>query len=111
MENLYSNLVAVTHNKLTGRLQIMSEYGGQSLILEVYRSVPIASLCEDGIFFMYVVGKCLYGLSHMLDSFQFQMPGGIELNRTSFESRAAMLLDKVDKVFGEECDDVIMMEA
>ncbi len=109
LDYMYDEGISVSYNKLKHRLQLLSEYRGQPLVLEVYRSVEISTLYDDDIFFDYTLGKSLLGLAHMLDSFQFNMPGSVEINRTSFESRGERLVEEATRVLKEETDSPIML--
>lgn len=84
-------------NEFSSKLILLGDLGCSDVIIQAYKRCRIQDLYNSYYFFRLVVCFCMRALSQMLGTFEFKLPGGIQINYSSFADRANDEIAKIEE--------------
>lgn len=87
--------LAYDYNKNTHKLTILGRTPLAPAVVQVAKKIESEHLYEDELFQRYVRAKAKIRLGDLLTSFDFNLPGGVKVNYTTFVTKAEAELEKV----------------
>tara|TARA_B100000900_G_C20598020_1_gene724246 strand:- start:435 stop:1277 length:843 start_codon:yes stop_codon:yes gene_type:complete len=100
---ILENPLSFHYSRLTGELKFMGDTPKGDVILEIYESIPNCALYDDEIFFRYVCAQVKIAIGSKLSVFQFQLPGGVEINYDGIKDMGDTELEAVkEEIKGDE---------
>lgn len=98
--------LAYDYNKNTKKLAILGRTPTAPAVLQVMKKIESEELYEDELFQRYVRAKAKIRLGDLLTSFDFNLPGGVKVNYTTFVTKAeAELAAIMEMMKGENSAD------
>lgn len=102
VKELVDDRISYYYNRLTRRFSFKGEIPEKSCVLAVYNAIDDASLFTDEIFYRYVVAQCKRQLSRVMGTFQYQLPGNIEINYDLLREEGAEELENIKTEIKED---------
>lgn len=87
--------IAYDYNKNTKLLGVLGRTPATAAVLRVFKKLDKDKLYEDEMFQRYVRAHAKVRLSHMLQTFNYQLPGGITVNYQNIVTTAEKEMDDV----------------
>jgi len=78
--HIINHTISFNYNRNSNRLFFGGETPNRDCVALCYVKLPIEHLMADEIFYRYVVAKCKVQLSRILGTFNFNLPGNIQIN-------------------------------
>lgn len=78
--HIINHTISFNYNRNSNRLFFGGETPNRDCVALCYVKLPIEHLMTDEIFYRYVVAKCKVQLSRILGTFNFNLPGNIQIN-------------------------------
>jgi hypothetical protein len=76
--------------------------GGIDVSVRAYVAIPDEYLFDDELFVRYCIAKCKIALANMLSVFNYNLPGGVQVNTSDIRSTGeAELQEVMDMINGE----------
>lgn len=100
--NLVLDTIAYDFNKNNHVLTIVGRTPKTNVVVAIARSIEEEHLYEDELFQRYVRAKAKMRLGEMLDTFDFQLPGGVRLNYGNTVTKAEKEMENVEKMLSSE---------
>jgi hypothetical protein len=107
--HVINHTISYNYNRNTHKLFFGGETPNRDCVALTYTKIPIESLITDEIFYRYVVAKCKVQLSRILGTFNFNLPGNIQINYDLIRSEGTDEITKIEEeVKSEEGMDFFM---
>ena len=101
--HLINHTISFNYNRLSHRLFFGGETPNRDCVARCYAKLPMTHLMKDEIFYRYVVAKCKVQLSRILGTFNFNLPGNIQINYDLIRSEGQDELSKIEEeIKGDE---------
>lgn len=84
-------------NIFSRKLVILGDLKNQDLIINCFTRCKIQNLYDNYYFFRYVVCLVKRALSTIYGSFEFKLPGGIQINYSNFSDAANEEIEKIEE--------------
>ncbi len=109
-KGLMIDTIAYDFNKNTKLLGVIGRTPKTNAVLRVYKKIDQDKLFEDELFQRYVRAHAKVRLAHMLQTFNYSLPGDITLNYTTIVTTAEKEMDAVTTMMkGENTTDWIYL--
>lgn len=89
--------VSYNYNAYSSKLVLLGNIGRSDLLVQCWVRCRIQDLYNSYYFFRLCVCFCKRGLSTIYGTFQFKLPGGVEINYDGFKSDAQDEIDKIEE--------------
>jgi len=99
---LLVNKVGYRYNRLTHNLLFTGERPENHVVLEVYATIPDCDLFQDEIFFRYVAAHAKMQISRVLGTFNYNLPGNIQINYDLIREEGQSELDAIKEEIKED---------
>lgn len=96
-KSMFQAPLTYNYNAYSNVLVILGDLGHTDLLLQVYKRCKIQDLYNNYQFFRYCVCLAKRALSTIYGTFEFKLPGGIQINYSRFEDSAQQEIDKIDE--------------
>jgi hypothetical protein len=107
--HIINHTISYNYNRSSNKLFISGETPNRDCVAHCYLKLPFEYLMKDEIFYRYVVAKCKVQLSRILGTFNFNLPGNIQINYDLIRSEGQDELTKIEEeIKGEEGMDFFM---
>lgn len=83
---ILQNQIAYSYNRLTHLFRFQGELPKNTVIFQVYVTIPDCDLYQDDYFFRYCVAAAMASMSRILNTFTYNLPGNVTLNADSYDS-------------------------
>ena len=98
--------IAYDYNKNTKLLGVLGRTPRTAAVLRVFKKLELEKLFEDELFQRYVRAHAKVRLSHMLQTFDYTLPGGVKVNYQNVVTVAEKEMDDVKAMMkGENTTD------
>lgn len=98
--------IAYDYNKNTKLLGVVGRTPRTDAVAKVFRKIDIDKLYEDELFQRYVRANAKVRLAHMLQTFNYQLPGDVTINYQNMVSTAEKEMEEVKQMIkGENTTD------
>jgi hypothetical protein len=106
IENSYASLrrylignegLKYNYNYLTHKLTILGETPRSNLVLDVYKTIPDCKLFNDDLFYRYVLAQARKNIAFILGTFNYNLPGGIQINFDLIQTMGQEEIDKIEE--------------
>lgn len=105
-----SSPISFDYNANSNKLVILGKTPVNSIVVQLYKEVPIEYLMNDELFYRYVVAQCKKQLARILGTFNFNLPGGITINYDMLRDEGSEEITKIEEeVKGEYGSDFFFM--
>ena len=94
---VFDSPVTFNYNQYSKVLIVLGDLGSTDLCLQVFQRCKIQDLYNNYQFFRYCVCLVKQSLSTVYGTFEFKLPGGIQINYSKFEDAATAEMDKIDE--------------
>lgn len=84
-------------NQYSSKLVLLGNLGYSDLLITCMVRCRIQDLYNNYYFFRHVVCLCKKALSQIYGSFEFKLPGGVQINYSNFSDAADSELDKIEE--------------
>lgn len=109
-KSLMIDTIAYDYNKNTKLLGVVGRTPKTAAVLKVWKKIEKDKLFEDELFQRYVRAHAKVRLAHMLQTFNYTLPGDITLNYQSIVATAEKEMEKVETMMkGENTPDWIYL--
>jgi hypothetical protein len=95
--HVINHTVSFNYNRNSHRLFIAGETPDRDCVAMCYVKVPLEHLMNDEVFYRYVVAKCKIQLSRILGTFNFNLPGNIQINYDLIRSEGQDEVQKIEE--------------
>ena len=92
---LFQNPISFNYNRLTNNLRFLGKLPTNDVILEVLVKIPDCDLYNDDLFRRYVIADAKSQLGRILNSFSFNLPGGISINAEAIANEGSAEKDAI----------------
>jgi len=107
--HVINHTISYNYNRNTHKLFFGGETPDRDCVALTYTKIPVEHLIKDEIFYRYVVAKCKVQLSRILGTFNFNLPGNIQINYDLIRSEGTDEITKIEEeVKSEEGMDFFM---
>lgn len=101
--HIINHTISYNYNRNSKRLFIAGQTPDRDCVAMCYVKVPLEHLMKDEIFYRYVVAKCKIQLSRILGTFNFNLPGNIQINYDLIRTEGQDEITKIEEeIKGEE---------
>jgi hypothetical protein len=101
--HIINHTISYNYNRNSKRLFFAGQTPDRDCVAMCYVKVPMEHLMKDEIFYRYVVAKCKIQLSRILGTFNFNLPGNIQINYDLIRSEGQDEITKIEEeIKGEE---------
>ena len=101
--------IQFNYNQNTRHLTILGRNPQYDVSCRVMTKIPEQSLYDDPLFIDYVKGKALVSMARVYSFINFNLPGGAQINASTFESQGQAMVDKVlEKIESENVPDYFL---
>lgn len=101
--------IQFNYNQNTRHLTILGRNPQYDVSCRVMTKIPDQSLYDDPLFIDYVKGKALVSMARVYSFINFNLPGGAQINASTFESQGQAMVDKVlEKIESENVPDYFL---
>lgn len=101
--HVINHTVSFNYNRNSHRLFISGQTPDRDCVAMCYVKVPMEHLMNDEVFYRYVVAKCKIQLSRILGTFNFNLPGNIQINYDLIRSEGQDEVTKIEEeIKGDE---------
>lgn len=94
---VFDSPITFNYNQYSKVLIILGDIGNTDLCLQVFKRCKIQDLYNNYQFFRYCVCLAKQSLSTVYGTFEFKLPGGIQINYSKFEDAAQSEMEKIDE--------------
>jgi len=94
---MFDSPLTFSFNPYSHKLAILGALGYSDLILECFLRCKVQDLYQLYYFFRYCVCLGMRGLATIIGSYNFKMPGNVEINYQRFHDMAVEEMDKIDE--------------
>ena len=94
---VFDSPITFNYNQYSKVLIILGDVGNTDLCLQVFKRCKIQDLYNNYQFFRYCVCLAKQSLSTVYGTFEFKLPGGIQINYSKFEDAAQSEMEKIDE--------------
>jgi hypothetical protein len=109
-KSLMIDSIAYDYNKNTKLLGVVGRTPKTAAVIKVWKKIDKDKLFEDELFQRYVRAHSKVRLAHMLQTFNYTLPGDITLNYQSIVATAEKEMEKVETMMkGENTPDWIYL--
>jgi hypothetical protein len=95
--HIINHTVSYNYNRNSHKLFFAGETPDRDCVCQAYIKLPFEFLFADEIFYRYVVAKCKMQLSRILGTFNFNLPGNIQINYDLIRSEGQEELTKIEE--------------
>lgn len=95
-KQMFSYPVSYNFNPYSNELSILGEVRGQDLLLQCWERVRIQHLYRSYDFFRFVVCLAKEAMATVIGTYQFKLPGGVQLNYDAFRQAAQSEREKIE---------------
>ena len=107
--HIINHTISYNYNRSSNKLFIGGETPNRDCVAHCYVKLPFEFLMKDEIFYRYVVAKCKVQLSRILGTFNFNLPGNIQINYDLIRTEGQEELQKIEEeIKGDEGMDFFM---
>ena len=107
--HVINHTISYNYNRNSHRLFIGGQTPDRDCVASCYVKIPLEHLMKDEIFYRYVVAKCKIQLSRILGTFNFNLPGNIQINYDLIRSEGTDEVAKIeDEIKADEGMDFFM---
>jgi hypothetical protein len=100
--HVINHTISYNYNRNTNKLFFGGETPDRDCVALTYTKIPIEHLIKDEIFYRYVVAKCKVQLSRILGTFNFNLPGNIQINYDLIRSEGTDEITKIEEEIKSE---------
>jgi len=101
--HVITHTIGFQYNRNSHKLFVAGETPDRDCVAMCYAKIPMEHLMRDEIFYRYVVAKCKVQLSRILGTFNFNLPGNIQINYDLIRSEGQDEITKIEEeIKGEE---------
>jgi hypothetical protein len=100
--HIINHTVTFNYNRNSHRLFFGGETPNRDCVALCYVKLPVEHLMLDEIFYRYVVAKCKVQLSRILGTFNFNLPGNIQINYDLIRSEGTEEITKIEEEIKSE---------
>lgn len=100
--HIINHTISFNYNRNSHRLFFGGETPNRDCVALCYVKLPIEHLMTDEIFYRYVVAKCKVQLSRILGTFNFNLPGNIQINYDLIRSEGTEEITKIEEEIKSE---------
>lgn len=105
-KSMLLDTIAYDYNKNTKLLGVIGRTPATSAVLRVFTKIESSKLFEDELFQRYVRAHAKVRLSHMLQTFNYNLPGGVTVNYQNIVAAAEKEMEDVKAMMkGENTSD------
>jgi len=101
LSNLSNNYVSYSWDKNRRRAYFIGKTPRTDLMVKGYMKVPETALFEDDLFRTYVEGQARIAIGEILQTYDFTLPGGVQINGDGYISRGEEMIEKVREDVGD----------
>ena len=102
--------IAYDHNKNDNSLGIVGRTPKVDVVLKVLKKIDVDKLYEDELFQRHVRARAKVRLAHMLQTFNYQLPGDVTINYQNMVATAEKEMDEVKTMIkGENTTDWMLL--
>jgi hypothetical protein len=94
-KSMLLDTIAYDYNKNTKLLGVLGRTPATAAVLRVFKKIEPEKLFEDELFQRYVRAHAKVRLSHMLQTFNYTLPGGVTVNYQQVVAAAQLEMDAV----------------
>jgi hypothetical protein len=94
-KSMLLDTIAYDYNKNTKLLGVLGRTPATAAVLRVFKKIEPEKLFEDELFQRYVRAHAKVRLSHMLQTFNYTLPGGVTVNYQQIVAAAQLEMDAV----------------
>jgi hypothetical protein len=95
--HIINHTVSYNFNRNSHKLFFAGETPDRDCVCQAYIKLPFEFLFADEIFYRYVVAKCKMQLSRILGTFNFNLPGNIQINYDLIRTEGQDELTKIEE--------------
>lgn len=94
---MFDTPLTFNYNEFSNDLVILGDLGYSDLILQCFMRLKLQDLYKNYYFFRYVVGLALKSMATILGTFEFKLPGGVNINYNRFHDMGEQEIQRVDE--------------
>jgi hypothetical protein len=95
--HIINHTISYNYNRSSHKLFVGGETPNRDCVAHCYIKLPFEYLMKDEIFYRYVVAKCKIQLSRILGTFNFNLPGNIQINYDLIRSEGQDEITKIEE--------------
>lgn len=95
--HIINHSISYNYNRNSHKLFLGGKIPNRDCVVMCYAKLPLEHLMNDEIFYRYVVAKCKIQLSRILGTFNFNLPGNIQINYDLIRSEGSEALEKIEE--------------
>jgi hypothetical protein len=100
--HLITHTISYNYNRNSHRLFFGGQTPDRDCVVMCYAKLPFEHLFRDEVFYRYVVAKCKVQLSRILGTFNFNLPGNIQINYDLIRSEGQDEITKIEEEIKNE---------
>lgn len=101
--HIINHTISYNYNRSSHKLFVGGQTPDRDCVVHCYVKLPFEYLMKDEIYYRYVVAKCKIQLSRILGTFNFNLPGNIQINYDLIRSEGQEELTKIEEeIKGDE---------
>jgi len=101
--HIINHSVSYNYNRNSHKVFFGGQTPDRDCVVMCYAKLPLEHLMNDEIFYRYVVAKCKVQLSRILGTFNFNLPGNIQINYDLIREEGNEAIEKIEEeIKGEE---------
>lgn len=87
--------VTYNYNEYSAKLVLLGNIGGSDIVIQCFKRCRMQDLYNSYYFFRLVVCFCKRALSTIYGTFEFKLPGGVQINYSNFLDSANTEIDSI----------------
>lgn len=95
--HIINHTISYNYNRSSHKLFFGGETPNRDCVAQAYLKLPFEYLMKDEVFYRYVVAKCKVQLSRILGTFNFNLPGNIQINYDLIRSEGQDEITKIEE--------------
>ena len=92
---LFQSPISFNYNRLSNNLRFLGKLPEEDVILDILVHIDDCSLFNDDLFRRYVIADAKSQLGRILNSFSFNLPGGISINAEAIANEGSAEKDAI----------------
>lgn len=96
-KSMFDVPLTFNYNQYSNELIILGALGGSDLLLQCFTRCKIQDLYKNYYFFRYCVCLGLRSMGTIMGAFEFKLPGGININYSTFRDQANEEMQQIDE--------------
>lgn len=104
--------IAYDYNKNTKRLGIVGRTPKVDAVIKIFKKIELEHLFEDELYQRHVRAHCKVRVAHMLQTFNYQLPGNVSINYQNMVATAEKEMEEVKSMIkGENTTDWMFLHS